>query len=80
MPSNIIFVPIMVHQLFQELTIFYFTTLTVHCVSMPRHWQNLLYSQKTYLGKGLSNPGLDVVGRGAECFTTLGHEASSKVS
>lgn len=35
---------------------------------------------ETYLRKSLGNSGLDVVGRSTEGFTTLGHEASSKVS
>lgn len=39
-----------------------------------------MYRTETYLRKSLGNSGLDVVGRSTEGFTTLGHEASSKVS
>lgn len=36
--------------------------------------------QTAHLSKSLGNTGLDVVCGGAEGFTTLGHEASSKVT
>lgn len=41
---------------------------------------NKINNTKTHLSKSLGDTGLDVVGRSTEGFTTLGHEASSKVS
>lgn len=46
MPSNIIFVHIMVHHFFQELTIFYFTTLTVYCVYPCSYTGKIYFTHK----------------------------------